>query len=98
MRYDHAPRDLPPGPDSRVPQPGAHAARTASSLPAGAVRTTGNIIFLPITKSTVRDLVVGLDGAVWFTEYEVNQIGRITMAGGVATALASLPIQVAPLP
>lgn len=34
---------------------------------------------LPTAGGTPADIVQGPDGALWFTEYSANQIGRISM-------------------
>jgi virginiamycin B lyase len=78
---------------------GYAAPATASALPAVdgvnvfAAATPGNVdvsqfVFseypIPTANSGPASIVTGPDGALWFTEYNANQIGRVTTSGAIS--------------
>jgi hypothetical protein len=50
----------------------------------GRITTGGTIteFAVPTPDSAVQDIAAGPDGALWFTEFDANRIGRITADGG----------------
>ena len=43
--------------------------------------------------ASLEGIVTGPDGALWFTEYNDDKIGRITTAGGITEFNVTLPQQ-----
>jgi hypothetical protein len=80
-----APRGLTVGPDGNVWM------AVAAQMPGGVdqilrVNTAGQLtgqFNVPTPNAFAYGMTVGSDGALWFTEYNANQIGRITTGGNI---------------
>ncbi len=57
------------------------------------ITTSGHVreFYVPAVVSTPWGITAGPDGALWFTEYEANSIGRITTSGHVREVYVTKP-------